>query len=97
MKLKIDGQYLVQILRCQAQLELTLMMCLSDRSTFLALLVTVLHFGALSDRFMFTSTDARATDLRHGFFGGGCCCQGGSVTSFVCVLAAARDVLTQQQ
>ncbi len=63
------------------------MMCLSDRSTFLALLVTVLHFGALSDRFMFTSTDARATDLRHGFFGGGCCRQGGSVTSFVCVLA----------
>jgi hypothetical protein len=37
------------LLRCQAQLELTPMMCLSDRSTF-------------------TSTNARATDLRHCFF-----------------------------
>ncbi len=49
------------MLRCQAELELTLMMCLSDRST---------STGAFSDRFTFTSTDARATDLRHCFFGG---------------------------
>jgi hypothetical protein len=38
------------------------MMCLSDRST---------STGALSDRSTFTSTDARATDLRHCFFFGG--------------------------
>jgi len=38
------------------------MMCLSDCST---------STGALSDRSMFTSTDARATDLRHWFFLGG--------------------------
>jgi len=38
------------------------MMCLSDRSTLT---------GALSDRSMFTSTDVRATDLRHCFFFGG--------------------------
>ncbi len=49
------------MLRCQAQLELTFMMCFSDRST---------STGALNDRSMFTSTDARATDLRHCFFGG---------------------------
>ncbi len=61
------------MLRCQAQLELTLMMCLSDRSTFLARLVTVLLFGALSDRSTFTLTDARATVLRHGLFGGTRC------------------------
>jgi hypothetical protein len=74
------------------------MMCLSDRSIFLARSVTVLHFGALCDHSTFTSTDARATDLRHGFCCEGFCCrQGGSVTSSVCVLAAARDVLTQQQ
>ncbi len=59
--------------------------------------VIVLHFGALSDRSTFTSTDARATDLRHGFFGGTSGRQGGSVTSLVCVLAAAGDVLTKQQ
>ncbi len=46
------------MLRCQAQLELFY---------FLAGLVTVLHFGALSDRSTFTSTDARATDLTTGF------------------------------
>ncbi len=56
--------------------------------------VTVLHSGALSDRSMFTSTDVRATDLRQGFFGGTSGRQGGFVTSSVCVLAAARDVLT---
>jgi hypothetical protein len=73
------------------------MMCLSDRSTFLARLVTVLHFGALSDRSTFTSIDARMTDYCYGSFGGSSCRQGGSVTSCVCVLVAARDVLTQQQ
>ncbi len=78
------------MLRCQTQLELTLMMCLSDRSTFLARLVTVLHFGTLSDRFTFTSTDVRMTDLRHGFFGGGCCRQGGSVTRCVCACCCWR-------
>jgi hypothetical protein len=62
----------------------------------LARSVTVLHFGTLSDRSTFTSTDARATDFRHGFFGGSCCRLGGFVTSSVCVLAAAGDVLTQQ-
>jgi hypothetical protein len=49
------------MLRCQAQLELTLMMCLSDCST---------STGALNDCSKFTSTDAHATDLRHCFFGG---------------------------
>ncbi len=48
------------MLRCQAQLELTFRMCLSDRSTLT---------GALSDRSTFTSTDAHATDLRHCFGG----------------------------
>lgn len=62
---------------------------------FLACSATVLHFGALSDRSTFTSTDARATDLRHGFFGGTSGRQGVSITSSVCVLAAAGDVLTQ--
>ncbi len=47
------------MLRCQAPLELTFMMCLSDRST---------STGALSDHSTFTSTDARVTDLRHCFF-----------------------------
>ncbi len=37
------------------------MMCLSDHST---------SIGALSDRSTFTSTDVRAMDLRHCFFGG---------------------------
>jgi len=37
------------------------MMCLSDRST---------STSKLSDYFTFTSTDARATDLRQNFFGG---------------------------
>jgi hypothetical protein len=32
--------------------------------------VTVLHFGALTNRSMFTSTDAHATDLTTVFFGG---------------------------
>jgi hypothetical protein len=73
------------------------MMCLSDRSTFLVRLVTVLLFGALCDRSTFTPTDARATILHLGLFGGTCCCLGVSVTSCVCVLAAAKDVLTQQQ
>jgi hypothetical protein len=50
----------IDTLRCQAQLELTLMMCLSDRST---------STGALSDYSTFTSTDVRTTDLRHCFFG----------------------------
>jgi hypothetical protein len=49
------------VLRCQAQLELTFMMCFSDRSTL---------NGALSDRSMFTSTDMRTTDLHHFFFRG---------------------------
>jgi hypothetical protein len=39
------------MLRCQAQLELTLMMCLGDRSTFTST-------NALSDRSTFTSTNA---------------------------------------
>jgi hypothetical protein len=47
------------MLRCQAQLELTFMMCLSDRSTLT---------GALNGRSTFTSIDARTTDLLHGFF-----------------------------
>jgi hypothetical protein len=46
------------VLRCQAQLE---------AFYFLAGLVTVLRFGALCDRSLFTSTDARATDLTTGF------------------------------
>jgi len=46
------------MLRCQAQLELTFMMCLSDRST---------STGALSDRSTCTSTDACTTDLHHYF------------------------------
>jgi hypothetical protein len=49
------------VLRCQAQLELTLMMCLSDRSTLTLA-------DALCDRSTFTSTDVRATDLRHYVF-----------------------------
>ncbi len=57
--------------------------------------MTVLHFGALSDRSMFTSTDTHATDLCHSFFGGTSGRQGGSVTSLVCVLAAAGNVLTK--
>ncbi len=57
--------------------------------------MTVLHFGALIDRSMFTSTDACATDLCQGFFEGTSGRQGGSITSLVCVLAAAGDVLTQ--
>jgi hypothetical protein len=52
------------MLRCQAQLELTLMMCFGDRST---------STGAFSDRSTFTSIDARATDLRHCFFWRTCC------------------------
>ncbi len=59
------------MLRCQAQLELTLMMCLTDCSTSTGALSdrsTFTSIGALSDRSMFTSTDARATDLRHYFF-----------------------------
>jgi hypothetical protein len=39
------------MLKCQAQLELTLMMCPGDRSTFTST-------GALSDRFTFTSIGA---------------------------------------
>jgi hypothetical protein len=58
--------------------------------------MTVLHFGALSDRSTFTLTDARAMNLRHGFFGGTSGHQGVSVTSLVCVLAVAGDVLTKQ-
>jgi hypothetical protein len=49
---------------------------------FLARLVTVLHFGALSDRCTFTLTDARATDLRHDF-----CCEGLVVIKEVLSLA----------
>jgi hypothetical protein len=63
------------VLRCQAQLQLTLMMCLSDRST---------STGALSDRSTFTSTDARAKDLRHRFFWRSCCRLG------ACVFARAQ-------
>jgi hypothetical protein len=48
-------------LRCQAQLELTLMMCLSDRFAFTSA-------GALCDRSTFTSTDARMTNRCHFFF-----------------------------
>ncbi len=57
--------------------------------------MTVLHFGALNDRSTFISTDARTTDLHYSFFWWTCCRQGGSVTSFVGVLAAAGDVLTK--
>jgi len=39
------------VLKCQAQLELTLMMCLGDRSTFTST-------GVLSDHFTFTLTSA---------------------------------------
>ncbi len=53
--------FMFLLLRCQAQLELTLMMCFSDCST---------STGALSDRSTFTSTDTRAMDLHHYFFGG---------------------------
>ncbi len=59
------------MLRCQAQLELTLMMCLNDCSTSTgALSDRSTSTGALSDRSTFTSTNTRATDLRHCFFGG---------------------------
>ncbi len=64
------------------------MMCLSDRST---------STGALSDRSTFTSTDARAMDLHHCFFGGVVVVFEVLVTSSAGVLAAAGDVLTQQQ
>jgi hypothetical protein len=76
------------LLRCQAQLELTLMMCLSDRST---------SIGALSDHSTFTSTDAHAMDLHHCFFGGVVFVFEVLVTSSAGVLAAVGDVLTQQQ
>jgi hypothetical protein len=56
------------MLRCQAQLELTLMMCFGDRST---------STGAFSDHSTFTSIDA--TDLRHCFFWRTCCCLGAYV------------------
>ncbi len=75
-------------MRCQAQLELTLMMCLNDRST---------STSALSDRSTFTSTNARAMDLGHCFFGGVVVIFVFLVISSSGVLAAARDVLTQQQ
>ncbi len=58
-KHRLQEGILNKLLRCQAQLELTLMMCLSDRST---------STGALSDRSTFRLTDARTMDLRH--FGG---------------------------
>jgi len=57
----LDCKLLIVLMRCQAQLELTFMMCLSDRST---------STGALSDCSTFTLTNARATDLNHCFFGG---------------------------
>jgi len=57
----IKGFLKSKMLSCQAQLELTLMMCLSDRFTLT---------GTLSDRSTFTSTDARTMDFRHYFFGG---------------------------
>jgi hypothetical protein len=60
------------MLRCQAQLE---------PFYILARLMTVLCFGALSDRSMFTSTDAHVTDLTTVFLE--VLCQGGSVTSSV--------------
>ncbi len=63
------------MLRCQAQLELTLMMCFSDRST---------STGALSDRSTFTSINMRATDLHHCFFWRTCCRLG------VCVFTRAQ-------
>jgi len=47
----LDCKLLIVLLRCQAQLELTFMMCLSDRST---------STGALSDCSTFTLTNARA-------------------------------------
>ncbi len=50
--IKINNKYRVSyLLRCQAQLELTFMMCLGDRSTFTLT-------GALNDRSTFTSTGA---------------------------------------
>jgi hypothetical protein len=73
------------------------MMCFSDRSIFLAHLVTILLFGALNDHSTFTPTDTRTIVLRHGLFGGTRCRLGGSITSSVCVLVAAGNVLTQQQ
>jgi hypothetical protein len=76
-----------ELLRCQAQLE---------PFYILARLVTVLRFGVLSDRSMFTSTDTHDGSY-YCFFWRCCRRQGGSVTSSVGVLATARDVLTQQQ
>jgi hypothetical protein len=49
------------VLKCQVQLELTLMMCLSDRST---------STGTFNDRSTFTSTNVHAMDLHHCFFEG---------------------------
>ncbi len=73
------------MLRCQAQLE---------PFYILAGLVTVLRFGALSDRSTFTSTDARATDLTtvflEEFLSSRRCYH-----KLCCVLAAVGDVLTQ--
>jgi hypothetical protein len=43
-----DLDYVTLLLRCQAQLKLTLMMCLGDRSTFTSI-------GTLSDCSTFTS------------------------------------------
>jgi hypothetical protein len=79
--LKIWKDRLNAVLRCQAQLELTFMMCLSDCSTSTgtlndrststgALSDRSTSTGALSDRSTFTSTDVRTTDLHHYFFGG---------------------------
>ncbi len=52
-----------KLLRCQAQLELTLMMCMGDRSTFTSVGAlsdrsTFTFVGALSDRSTFTSAGA---------------------------------------
>jgi len=58
----ILSNFTLKLLRCQAQLELTFMMCLSDHST---------STGAISDRSTFTLIDTRAIDLHHCFFFGG--------------------------
>jgi hypothetical protein len=78
------------MLRCQAQLELTLMTCLSDRSTFWRALWPFYFFGALCDCSTFASTDARATDLGHGF-----CCEGLVVVKEVLSLALCVYLLLE--
>jgi hypothetical protein len=66
------------VLRCQAQLKLTLMMCLSDRYTSTgALSDRSTSTGVLSDHSTFTSTDGRDGYLPL-FFWRTCCRLGSS-------------------